>query len=264
MINCPKCGADNLLNAIFCRTCGEKLNLEELKPTEVGPSEEDAKKLRAQKLQNQIGGGIIAVILLIALGGILIPPGGKIKASEPSADVMAKFDAARCKVKAPEPAEEGGKKDKGKKDKKGGKKKKEADIPDVELTFTNEEATNIVNKSMGLLNGPSGEGNMVANNVSVNFLASGNVKLILSCTAYKFAPVNYVIEWTPACSGKGALTLTDVNPKLGLLPMPKQAGDFVKQQFAALSGKCGELTEARKCLKKVTVEEGMLKITSGK
>ena len=261
MINCPKCGADNLLNAIFCRTCGEKLNLEELKPTEVGPSEEDAKKLRAQKLQNQLGGGIIAVLLLVVLGGLLIPPGGKLKGVEPSADVMAKFDQARCKVKAAEASEDGEKK--GKKDKKG-KKKKEPAIPDVELTFTNEEATNIVNKSMGLLDGPSGEGNMVANNVSVNFLANGNVKLILSCTAYKFAPVNYVIEWTPELSGKGALTLTDVNPKMGLFPMPKQGADWVKQQFAALSGKCGELTEARKCLKKVTVEEGVLKITSGK
>jgi hypothetical protein len=263
MINCPKCGADNLLNAIFCRTCGEKLNLDELKPTEVGPSEEDKKRLAQQKLMNQIGGGIIAVILAVVLGGILIPPGGKLKGAEPSADAMAKFEAGKCKPKA-EPAEEGGKKDKKKGDKKGGKKKKEV-IPDVDLTFTNEEATNIANKTMGLLNGPSGEGNMVANNVSVNFLASGNVKIILSCTAYKFAPVNYVIEWKPNLTGRGALTLEDVNPKVGLLPMPvKQAADFVKQQFAAMSGKCGEMGEVRKNLKSVKVEEGRLLITCGK
>ncbi|MBR5023480.1 MAG: hypothetical protein IKX48_00335, partial [Victivallales bacterium] len=150
-------------------------------------------------------------------------------------------------------------------DKKGGKKKKEAPIPDVDLTFTNEEATNIANKTMGLLNGPSGEGNMVANNVSVNFLASGNVKIILSCTAYKFAPVNYVIEWKPNLTGRGALVLEDVNPKVGLLPMPvKQAADFVKQQFAAMSGKCGEMGEVRKNLKSVKVEEGRLLITCGK
>ena len=118
---------------------------------------------------------------------------------------------------------------------------------------------------MGLLNGPSGEGNMVANNVSVNFLASGNVKIILSCTAYKFAPVNYVIEWKPNLTGRGALTLEDVNPKVGLLPMPvKQAADFVKQQFAAMSGKCGEMGEVRKNLKSVKVEEGRLLITCGK
>ena len=67
MINCPKCGADNLLNAIFCRTCGEKLNLEELKPTEVGPSEEDKKRLAQQRLMNQIGGGIIAYILAMII-----------------------------------------------------------------------------------------------------------------------------------------------------------------------------------------------------
>ncbi|MBO7621331.1 MAG: zinc-ribbon domain-containing protein, partial [Victivallales bacterium] len=97
MINCPKCGADNLLNAIFCRTCGEKLNLDELKPTEVGPSEEDKKRLAQQKLMNQIGGGIIAVILAVVLGGILIPPGGKLKGAEPSADAMAKFEAGKCK-----------------------------------------------------------------------------------------------------------------------------------------------------------------------
>ena len=50
-----------------------------------------------------------------------------------------------------------------------------------------------------------------------------------------------------------------------LIPLPvKQAADFVKQQFAALSGKCGEMGEVRKNLKSVKVEEGRLSITCGK
>ena len=31
-IQCDKCGAMNPLGAIFCRTCGEKLEMKEMKP----------------------------------------------------------------------------------------------------------------------------------------------------------------------------------------------------------------------------------------
>lgn len=35
MIKCPKCGGDNQIGAIFCRSCGDKLELDELQPADI-------------------------------------------------------------------------------------------------------------------------------------------------------------------------------------------------------------------------------------
>jgi hypothetical protein len=35
MLKCPACQSDNQIGAIFCRTCGEKLNLDEIEPDEI-------------------------------------------------------------------------------------------------------------------------------------------------------------------------------------------------------------------------------------
>ena len=42
MIKCPKCEADNQIGAIFCRGCGEKLELDEIKPETVMEAAESA------------------------------------------------------------------------------------------------------------------------------------------------------------------------------------------------------------------------------
>jgi hypothetical protein len=35
MLKCPLCQSDNQIGAIFCRTCGEKLNLDEIEPDQI-------------------------------------------------------------------------------------------------------------------------------------------------------------------------------------------------------------------------------------
>ena len=35
MLKCPACQSDNQIGAIFCRTCGDKLNLDEIEPDEI-------------------------------------------------------------------------------------------------------------------------------------------------------------------------------------------------------------------------------------
>ena len=32
LVKCANCGHDNQLGAIFCRNCGDKLNIEEMRP----------------------------------------------------------------------------------------------------------------------------------------------------------------------------------------------------------------------------------------
>ncbi len=257
MLNCPKCGADNLLNAIFCRTCGEKLDLNELKPENLTQAAKAASaKELASKRANQIVGIILTVILVVILAGALIPPAGKLAVAEPSAEALAKFEDALGKKSQPAASSEG----KGKKKKRA---EKAAAAKDVEATFTDEEASSLANKSMKLPQAEGG-GNMIPTGVTVRFLESGNVKVILSCKAYGFLPLNYVVEWKPTLSGKGNLVLEDLKPQLGWLPMPiEQLSKFVTDQFNAMSGSCGELNTIRRRLKKASVSAGQLTITTG-
>ena len=79
MLRCPKCGTDNMLTAIFCRGCGERLNLDEIRPDDfanIGPKKQDT------TMQNIIGGAIIGAAALIFLIGWMFPAGGMIKTTE--------------------------------------------------------------------------------------------------------------------------------------------------------------------------------------
>ena len=75
MFRCPKCGTDNMLTAIFCRGCGERLNLDEIRPDDfqnIGQKQDNT-------MQNIIGGAIIGAAALIFLIGWMFPAGGMIK-----------------------------------------------------------------------------------------------------------------------------------------------------------------------------------------
>ena len=61
MIPCPKCEADNQIGAIFCRSCGEKLDLDDINPEMVLNA---AKKAREDKV-NWFAWTKNAIILLI-------------------------------------------------------------------------------------------------------------------------------------------------------------------------------------------------------
>ena len=79
MLRCPKCGTDNMLTAIFCRGCGERLNLDEIRPDDfanVGPKKQDNTK------QNIIGGAIIAGLAVLFLIDWMFPACGKISTTE--------------------------------------------------------------------------------------------------------------------------------------------------------------------------------------
>ncbi|MBQ4479656.1 MAG: zinc ribbon domain-containing protein [Victivallales bacterium] len=79
MLRCPKCGTDNMLTAIFCRGCGERLNLDEIRPDDfanIGPKKQDNTK------QNIIGGAIIAFLVVFFLVDWMCPSCSKISTSD--------------------------------------------------------------------------------------------------------------------------------------------------------------------------------------
>lgn len=80
MLRCPKCSTDNLLSAVFCRGCGERLNLDEIKPDNFSELGDKNKDPNAKK--NLVGGIIIGAIVLILVVGTFFPGCGKLSTNE--------------------------------------------------------------------------------------------------------------------------------------------------------------------------------------
>ncbi len=81
MINCPKCGEDNQVGAIFCRGCGEKLELDDLRPDDLkSKTKASAGKTIATVGRNLIlliliGGGIVGGVMAFLKPALSTPPG---------------------------------------------------------------------------------------------------------------------------------------------------------------------------------------------
>ena len=72
MIKCPKCDADNQIGAIFCRGCGEKLNLDDIQPDVVRDAAAKAVEQRGGWDIGRIIRNVIGLGLLAALVGVLL------------------------------------------------------------------------------------------------------------------------------------------------------------------------------------------------
>ena len=92
-LKCPKCGTDNLLTAIFCRGCGDKLDLEAMKPEAILNDEHTKNQLQGpSKLEKTFVGvvfGLLGIMLLLAI----CPVGAKgTDGSEPDKETAKVFE----------------------------------------------------------------------------------------------------------------------------------------------------------------------------
>ena len=75
-IKCSKCGFENQMGAIFCRQCGEKINMDEISPEslEKGKSKENAGKAAAKSVRWTVR--ILILLILVGLVGTALAPWG--------------------------------------------------------------------------------------------------------------------------------------------------------------------------------------------
>ena len=98
MIKCQKCGFENQMGSIFCRECGEKLNMDAIDPNKLQKDVNKEKniKLAKKRIKSAISSGI-ALIVVAAFVGVVFYNGGLRKYEEPeTADAVArqKFNEA--------------------------------------------------------------------------------------------------------------------------------------------------------------------------
>lgn len=220
MLQCPKCGTDNLLNAIFCRGCGERLELENLTPE----SFQDSKPSKAQRIARlvNIALGIVLTVLIIVIAvGALYPVSGRLEVAEPSAEALKNYSSLL----------------------KRGKKRS--------FTFSNEEATALVNRQFKTFSGTAGI--PTPESVSVIFLGDGDVKLILTAKL-KMVNLHTTLIATPAFSNPGNMTLDVKKAKLGFLPLPGFLRPKLTDNFKTIAK--STLESARTRIESATILDG--------
>ena len=98
MIKCQKCGFENQMGSIFCRECGEKLNMDAIDPNKLQKDVNKEKNIKRAKkrIREAISTGF-ALLVVAAFLGVVFYNGGLRKYEEPAVTEAAanqKFNAA--------------------------------------------------------------------------------------------------------------------------------------------------------------------------
>lgn len=184
MLRCPKCSTDNLLSAVFCRGCGERLNLDEIKPDNFSEMSDKKKDPNAQK--NLIGGIILGAIVLVLAVGIFCPGCGKLGTDE-EAQKAAGVKYGTCIFKGT------------------------AD------TFTDQDATDLMNYLLQTYYTKNGTENPAIKGITVHFHDENRIKAIVS-RKFLGLPVS-ITAWADASLSGGSITVEVTSVKVGLLPV---------------------------------------------
>ncbi|OGV66620.1 MAG: hypothetical protein A3K19_03935 [Lentisphaerae bacterium RIFOXYB12_FULL_65_16] len=248
MIKCPKCGADNMIGAIFCRTCSGKLELNELTPDDIREAQQGNAGERFGKIAYRLLHAVIIVTLVSILVGLCLPESGVVSGSLEGKDL----DRVKSLYK-----------------KFRGTKKANASFE-----LSNLEATLAANHALGLEN-LDPEGKVVTMDVtrpmpgglamspeylSVCFLGGNRVRFILKTTlGGKMTLYSSVIGTVDASAG--ALIFRPISVKHGKLPLPGALHQVVLGRFAALVSGNPDLERLQKTVKELDIQDGSAKFT---
>jgi hypothetical protein len=233
MINCPKCGADNMIGAIFCRTCSEKLNLNEISP-DVFDAAPIPTSVKVMKILQRVVTLVVLVSLVALVAGLFLPV--TITVTGASLDQTAQTVSQRKYAALQAPT---------------------ARTPNV-IPFSAEEATAVVNQSLSLPS--SSAGNKKPQLLSVEFLASGNCKFILKTLVFGQATMCTTVVAKPTVTSPGVVRLDVLRASIGRLPLPGPLKKQAAAQFAALSP-ASVFATAEAHVEAVSITDGKCDIT---
>lgn len=236
-LKCPKCGTDNLLTAIFCRGCGDKLDLDAMKPEVI-----IADKKQGMNKQQVIGTSVFFGIIII-IGLMIICPAGAVKVNSTiSPEMQAAFETVRNGAAKPR------------------KKKKGEEAPvasAMSFTFTDQDATNLMSTLMGTPKKLSDNTEM--KQVSIQFKEGNVVRVVVSAKEFGFIPVDYVVKVKYNIpSGEGSATGEAFGRSMGLLPTFGALSMIVDERTKMVNSYSGDIRSHAKAATtsagKITIE----------
>ncbi len=250
MIKCPKCGSDNLLNAIFCRGCGDKLDLSELKP-DAFLEKKLTKSQKIMKIVNQVLSAIIALLLITLIVGIFFPV-ARLSGNTPSEEAVKNFEEAQnFGVEATT-----------RRRRRPSRDKEENKPSSKSFSFSSQDSTALLNQSLHLpITG--GDNKLTSENLSVSFAGDGCATLILTCKLMGKVPMHNTVVVKPTVSN-GVLAMNVQKTKIGFVPVPRQLNQKITQKFVTLSGGSTALDKIKSKLSEVKISDGSLTITVSK
>ena len=215
MIKCPKCLEENQLGAIFCRFCGEKLNLDELSPDSFNQSTEESKGKALLIIIRNLVLLLLIVAIIGAIASVFLKPEFTIPNQlnpEETKIAMKRFKKFR----------------KGKSGNEYAFNNAEVDMLAKLILDMTEEKMQKAREDM-ITAGKTPV--LVTEALYINLLSSGQIKFVLRSQLMDKVPIHSVIIGTPVGSPAG-LSFTASQVFLGKLPIPiPQLQDLVIKNF---------------------------------
>lgn len=243
MVKCPQCSAENQIGTIFCRTCGEKLDLDSLQPDDLAKGNYSATG-NAAYFALRLLILAITVVLIGVLGAALFPP------ELPDHESFNSSDRSKHYARYQKALMRSG-------------------------TFTDAEASVIVNDYMLYLDEDSkmeqleewfqGDGvpALILDQAIVEFPKEGYARATLVTKAYEKVSIYYSIEGRIGSNGK-TVEFTPTRMSVGRLPAPDwfpPLRQLIQSQFDSATAGMPEIERARKTLRNAKVSEvGKIKI----
>ncbi|MBT3374922.1 MAG: zinc ribbon domain-containing protein [Lentisphaerae bacterium] len=223
MINCPKCGAENMIGAIFCRTCSSKLDLDELRPEDFEEKEETLAK-KAGAVAQRILVVLISVLVVGVLVLMMLPVSGLVDVSGVDQRGVSKSVSRFRRMHT---------------NKLTSKYRS--------LTFEDADLTALANFVFGLRPGAdpvaslapeagsySGQGSLTPEFLSVEMLDGGKTRLILRALLFGKLPVYCTLLGRLEVVSGGGVTFTSYSAKFGKMPLPGSLKGVVVDNISAL------------------------------
>ncbi len=216
MFKCSKCGASNEMGNLFCRTCGERLDMQAVED-EIKRSQQGFSKARIKKAAG-IGRKLMSLLLLLLfvaiLVGLFIP--AKLRVNEADLSAADRDNALKKLTVLSTQAQQ---------------------LRGVEIKykFTSAELTLAANRLLGL-DKPSAdsEGGVLApEHLSIELLGSGYVRLVLRSQAFKNVKVYSVLVGRFEMRNDKVL-FTPRSAYVGRVRLPGPAQKIVLDRYKAL------------------------------
>ncbi len=238
MINCPKCGAGNQVGTLFCRSCGDRLNLDEIRP----PTEDEVRRAQGFDLWKWLRiarrAAVFALVIFFlyvivgffrqpAVTAIAVPAGAEKVAAEKKTDALFRVGLK----------------------------------PAVQ-PFSSSELTALADGMLGLPVQAENAGMALApEHMEVEVLPSGLLRATLRCRLMGMTVYNTVIYKVE--TGDNGPSVRPVTALFGRIHLPGFAQSFVTGRLEALFANSPDLQYLKTHASAVSVDggDGLLTLT---